>query len=431
MWMKTIKWSAVALCAVACTWVTWDNWGRFVFTNAGLPAAEAVAADSLQQKARGQYLATVGGCVSCHTVRGQALMSGGRAIPTPYGTAVSSNLSSSKPYGIGAWSLHDFEMALRWGRSVDGRLLLPAFPYNHTSLLTREDVQAIYVWLQSLPAVDQAVSAHQLIWPLGTQPVIAVWRSLFFTPQTWQAGANQSEAFNRGAYLVQGLGHCAACHGKRNALGSFPAVADLSGGVLTPQAWVAPSLVDAKQTAMARSSTQEVADLLRAGQNAHASVSGPMGEFVQQNSQHLTPADALAMATYLKQSMKPADDSVPMRAVSEVRLSASNDAPQLYQTHCASCHGEQGQGQGKLYPALAGNPAVQLERPDNLIQMALYGGYGPSTALRPRPYGMPPFVLTLSNQEIADVITYVRQSWGNQAGAVSPLQVDKVRAAKY
>jgi mono/diheme cytochrome c family protein len=214
-------------------------------------------------------------------------------------------------------------------------------------------------------------------------------------------------------------------------LGSFPAVTDVSGGVLTPQAWMAPSLVDSKQTAMAHSSAQEVAHLLRAGHNAHATVSGPMGEFVQQNSQHLTPADALAVATYLKQSMKPADDSTPQRASPKAALAESNGAAQLYKTHCASCHGEQGQGKDKLYPALAGNPAVQLERPDNLIQMALYGGYGPSTALRPRPYGMPPFVLTLSNQELADVITYVRQSWGNQAGAVSPMQVDKVRAAKY
>jgi mono/diheme cytochrome c family protein len=433
MRMKTIKWLVASVSVIACTWVAWDNWGRFAFTDAGLAATEVALTedDKAQQQARGQYLATVGGCVSCHTVRGQALMSGGRVIPTPYGTAVSSNLSASKQHGIGAWSLHDFEMALRWGRSADGRLLLPVFPYNHTSLLQREDAQAIYAWLQSLPPVEQAVPSHQLTWPLGTQPVIAVWRTLFFKPQTWQADVHQSDAFNRGAYLVQGLGHCAACHGQRNALGSFPAVADLSGGVLMPQAWVAPSLVDAKQTAMARSSTQEVAELLRSGQNAHATVSGPMGEFVQQNSQYLTPADALAMATYLKQSMKPVDDGVSKGAVPELYLGASPEAPRLYKTHCASCHGEQGQGKDKLYPALAGNPAVQLERPDNLIQMALYGGYGPSTALRPRPYGMPPFVLALTNQEIADVITYVRQSWGNQAGAVSPMQVDKVRAAKY
>ena len=431
--MKTIKWTAASICLTACLWVSWDNWGRFVLTDAGVPAQAVleVDGDNAPLQARGQYLATVGGCVSCHTVRGQALMSGGRAIPTPYGPAVSSNLSTSKKHGIGAWSLHDFEMALRWGRSADGRLLLPVFPYNHTSLLTREDVQAIYVWLQSLPPVEQAVSSHQLTWPLATQPVIAVWRSLFFRPQTWQVETGQSELFNRGAYLVQGLGHCAACHGARNALGGFPAVTDLSGGVLMPQAWVAPSLVSPHQTAMARSTTQELADLLRAGQNAHATVSGPMGEFVQQNSQYLTPADAMAMATYLKASLKPQHDSVSKHTASKVLTDTSNHAEQLYKLHCASCHGEQGQGKGLLYPALAANPAVQLDLPDNLIQMALYGGYSPSTALRPRPYGMPPFVLTLTNQELADVITYVRQSWGNQAGAVSPMQVDKVRAAKY
>ena len=433
MWVKSIKWTVSTAALLACAWVTWDNWGRFAFTDAGLDADKVavVVGDKAQLQARGRYLATIGGCVSCHTVQGQALMSGGRAISTPYGTAFSSNLSSSKQYGIGAWSLRDFELALRWGRSADGRLLLPVFPYNHTSLLKREDVQAIYEWLQSLPSVDQSVQVHQLPWPLSTQPVIAVWRSLFFTPQIWQVDAAKSEAINRGAYLVQGLGHCAACHGHRHVLGGFPAVTDLSGGVLRPQAWVVPSLVDPKQTNISQSNEQEIAALLRVGQNAHASVSGPMGEFVQQNSQFLTSEDAMAMATYLKSVMMKVHVNPIQSSMSKPSLDAQGAMAQLYTTHCANCHGDQGQGRDKIYPALVDNPALQLDRPDNLIQMVLYGGYGPSTELRPRPYGMPPFVLTLSNQEIADVLTYVRQSWGHQASAVSPMQVDKVRAAKY
>lgn len=156
-----------------------------------------------------------------------------------------------------------------------------------------------------------------------------------------------------------------------------------------------------------------------------------MAEFVQQNSQYLTPEDALAMATYLKESMRPPPSNKPQVHLPAWPAGFEKQAAHLYQTHCANCHGDQGQGKAHTYPALAGNPAVQLARTDNLIQMTLYGGYGPSTALRPRPYGMPPFVLTLSNQEIADVLSYVRHSWGNQAGPVSPVQVDKVRAAKY
>lgn len=432
MWVKPIQKTMALATLVACTWVTWDNWGRFALKDAGVAQAQAHKAEpaNAPSLARGKYLATIGGCVSCHTVPGQALMAGGRAIATPYGDVFSSNLSSSPQHGIGAWTLPDFEMALRWGRSKDGRLLLPVFPYNHTSLLKPEDVQDIYAWLQSLPAVAQPTPVHQLTWPLGTQPVTAVWRSLFFKPQTWHADAAQSEAFNRGSYLVQGLGHCAACHGARNAAGSFPAVDDLSGGVLQPQAWVVPSLSQPAQTAMARSSVQELATLLRAGQNPHATVSGPMGEFVQQTSQYLTPEDALAMATYLKQQAKPSSEGGRQVQVNSARVT-QGQAPQLYQTHCADCHGERGQGRDHKYPALAGNAAVGLAQPENLIQTVLYGGYGPSTALRPRPYGMPPFVLTLSNQEIADVITYVRQSWGNAASEVSPMQVDKVRAAKF
>lgn len=430
--LKFIKTCSVIGLLVAGAWVAWDNWGRFVGSAGAAVSAAPNQTTDPHVLARGQYLATIGGCVGCHTARGQALMSGGRLIQTPYGVAVSSNLSSSQTHGVGAWSLADFQMALRWGRSKDGRLLLPVFPYNHTSLLTADDVAAIFAWLQSVPPVEQATPEHRLTWPLGTQPVIAVWRSLYFKPQSWAADASQSAEFNRGAYLVQGLGHCAACHGQRNALGSFPAVDDLSGGDLTAQAWHAPSLVDPKQTATAQSSVQQVADLLRAGRNAHASVSGPMAEFVQQSSQFLTPEDARAMAVYVKASMKAAaTDTVSVARVTPMSGEYAQATAELYQTHCASCHGQRGEGKSQMYPALAGNPAVVMDRPENLIQMALYGGYGPSTALHPRPYGMPPFVLTLSNQEIAGVLTYVRQSWGNAAPGITPMQVDKVRAAKY
>jgi mono/diheme cytochrome c family protein len=434
MRLKSIQHWLVLSLLVASAWVAWDNWGRFVGMTAHSDAqtlpTETVAKTQMQM--RGKYLATVGGCVGCHSPRGQALMAGGRAIQTPYGAVVSSNLSSSRQHGIGAWSLADFEMALRWGRSKDGRLLLPVFPYNHTSLLSAEDVTAMFVWLQSLPPVEQAVAPHGLIWPLGTQPVIAVWRSLYFKPEAWRADTTQSEAFNRGSYLVQGLGHCATCHGQRNALGSFPAVSDLSGGVLSAQAWVAPNLRDSQQTATSRSSVQEVADLLRSGRNLHATVSGPMAEFVQQSSQFLTAEDARSIATYLKLSMIQTAATSPAKVnTNQLAANQTHAGAEVYKAHCAGCHGKQGEGQRGKYPALAGNPALMLAQPDNLIQMALYGGYGPSTEQQPRPYGMPPFVLTLSNQEISDVLTYARRSWGNQAEGITPMQVDRVRAAKY
>jgi mono/diheme cytochrome c family protein len=194
--------------------------------------------------------------------------------------------------------------------------------------------------------------------------------------------------------------------------------------------WFAPSLIDASQTTIATSTVNDTADLLRIGQSHSAHASGPMGEFVQHSGQYLTQADALAIARYLKSKNKPTPPS--STSSPDLRMAASSPAAQaLYQTHCATCHGKNGEGKPNAYPALAGNPAVALSQPDNLIQMALYGGYGPSTEGRPRPFGMPPYLFTLDNQQIADVLNHIRSQWGNQAPAVSPMQVDHVRAASY
>ena len=425
------KWLAVLSTATALTlvtWVAWDNWGRFLQTSPSATERTSIS-EQTETIARGKYIAHIGGCVACHTSKGGEPLAGGRRIDTPFGAVFSSNLTSSSSHGLGAWTITDFQNALHWGRSRDGRLLLPVFPYNHTSVYSPQDVQAIFFWLQTIKPVEQAQTPHRLTWPLGTQPVIAVWRSLFFSPTPFKENANESAEWNRGAYLVQSAGHCAACHGQRNALGSFPAVDDLSGGFLSPQMWVAPSLVDAKQTTIATSKTEEIVQLLRVGHSHSAQASGPMAEFVQQTGQYLSVSDAHAIAVYLKSRVKPSE---PRSSTPGIAFAASSDrATALYKTHCASCHGERGKGKAGVYPALADNPAVVMTQPENLIQMALYGGYGPSTAEHPRPYGMPPFLFTLNNQQIADVLNHVRSQWGNQAPAVSPMQVDRVRAAAY
>ena len=414
---------------LATTWVTWDNWGRFSLSADASRHIAAPTTPTPHTLAQGEYLVRIGGCMACHTSNGGEPLAGGQRIDTPFGPVFSSNLTPSLTHGIGAWTLADFQNALRWGRSRDGRLLLPAFPYNHTSVFTSEDVQAMFAWLQSIKPVDVASPAHQLTWPVGTQPVIAVWRSLYFSPTTFKSNEQQSDIWNRGAYLVQSAGHCAACHGPRNALGSFPAVDDLSGGFLPSQMWVAPSLLDHAQTTLARSSNEDISLLLRAGQNTSASVSGPMAEFVQHVGQYLSAQDGLAIATYLKSRIDPGSHKAK---TSPSAMASSTPAAQtIYANHCANCHGDNGEGKAGRYPALAGNPAVVLAQPDNLIQMALYGGYGPSTNSRPRPYGMPPYLFTLNNQQIADVLNHIRSQWGNQAPAVSPVQVDRVRAAAY
>jgi mono/diheme cytochrome c family protein len=412
------------------TWVAWDNWGRFLIENTPSAITSAPAQPTTATLARGEYLAHVGGCIACHTAKDGAPLAGGRRIDTPYGAVFSSNLTPDKQYGLGQWRAQDFWMALHWGRSRNGHVLLPVFPYNHTSVFTPDDVQALFSWLQTVQAVETPQPEHRLTWPLGTQPVIAVWRSLFFTPSNFQTQAEQSADWNRGAYLIQGAGHCAACHGQRNALGSFPAVDDVSGGFLDAQMWVAPSLTDSRQTSLNHSHATDIAALLRAGQSPYASVSGPMAEFVQNASQYLTKQDAQAMATYLKLNMQTRARDADVRTTT-ASASSSISGEAIYQKHCTTCHGNNGQGKTSTYPALAGNPAVTLTRPDNLIQMVLYGGYGPSTQERPRPYGMPPYLFSLNNQQIADVLNHIRSQWGNQANTVSPMQVDRVRSAAY
>jgi mono/diheme cytochrome c family protein len=200
---------------------------------------------------KGRYLIQAGNCIACHTARGGAVMAGGRAIETPFGTVYSSNLTPDPATGIGLWNAQHFWRAMHHGRSHDGRLLVPAFPYNHTTLITRDDTDAMFAWLIHQPAVAKAPPAHTLQWPVGTQAALAVWRSLYFKPGTFTPQAERDAEWNRGAYLVQGLGHCAACHSPRNALGASGAVHDLSGGLMPVVNWTAPSLTDNAQTGLA------------------------------------------------------------------------------------------------------------------------------------------------------------------------------------
>jgi mono/diheme cytochrome c family protein len=405
--------------------VVWDNWGDLLTapaasTNATVPATPATLE-------RGQYLVRAGNCIACHTDRGQPALSGGRAIETPFGAVYSSNLTPDPATGIGLWSPKDFWQALHHGRSRSGRLLTPAFPYEHTSVITREDSDAMFAWLQSQPPVVKAQPRHGLTWPLGTQPALAVWRSLFFSPSPFMADARQSAEWNRGAYLVHGLGHCAACHSPRNALGATAGVSDLSGGLMPVVNWYAPDLTNDRETGLASTPLPEVVRLLRTGTNGQAHTSGPMSEVVQHSLQHLSDADVQAMAMYLQSRARPAAAMPPQPK--RIPSTVAERGLKVYDRHCATCHGEQGQGAPGIYPALAGNRAVLLGEPTNLVQALLYGGYGPATAGHPRPFGMPPFVLELDDRDIAAVLTHTRNQWGNQAGEVTPLQVNRIRAA--
>ena len=414
-------------CTLLAAAVVWHNWGDLLWP-APPPPAPAVHADTLQ---RGQYLVRAGNCVACHTTRGGAPLAGGRAIDTPFGAVYSSNLTPDADTGLGLWRAQDFWNALHHGRSRGGRLLAPAFPYEHTSVITREDSDAMFAWLQAQAPVRLATPEHTLRWPLGTQAALAVWRTLFFAPATWTPDPQQSAEWNRGAYLVQGLGHCAACHSPRNALGASAGVADLSGGLMPVVNWYAPNLHSERETALASTPLAEVVRLLQAGQNTQASVNGPMSEVVQHSLQHLRTEDVQAMAVYLQSRARQAAAAPPPAPAKSVSASVAERGRKVYERHCATCHGERGEGTPGIYPALAGNRAVRLNDPTNLVQTVLFGGYGPVTVGQPRPFGMPPFVLELEDRDIAAVLTHLRmalQADGDKAGEVTPLQVNRIRA---
>jgi mono/diheme cytochrome c family protein len=411
----------IATLAVLAALVAWLNVrGEAPLPPGDRPGAPADAA--LVQ--RGRYLAIAGNCIACHTARGGADYAGGRAVDTPFGTLYATNLTPDDETGIGRWTAAEFRRALRHGRSRDGRLLYPAFPYPSYTLVTSADADALYAYFRSLPPVRQPNRAHALRFPYNLQASLAVWRALYFRPDTLEPDAARSADWNRGRYLVRGLGHCEACHAGRNVLGATTGDIELGGGLIPLQNWYAPSLASSREAGVADWHTDEVIALLRTGVSPRASVMGPMAEVVFRSTQHLAPDDVRAMAVYLK-DLPQADLARPAGSAPD------GDTLQLgtkvYADRCASCHGDRGEGVTGLYPALAGNRAVTLPSPNNLVKAIVHGGFPPTTAGNPRPFGMPPFRQVLDDKQVAAVASYVRHAWGNGAPAVSTLEVVRAR----
>lgn len=376
---------------------------------------------------RGRQLATIGNCQACHTPRGGLPYAGGRGIATPFGTVYAGNLTPDPTHGLGQWNSDAFWRALHHGRSRDGRLLYPAFPYNNTTQVSRADSDALYAYLRSVPPVAQANRAHELSWPVNTQAALAVWRALYFRPGGFVPQAQQSAEWNRGAYLVQGLAHCSACHAPRNVLGASSNMLNLAGGLIPLQNWYAPSLNAPEEAGVQDWPLEHTVALFRDGRAPGAQVTGPMAEVVLHSTQHWQEADLRAMATYLQALPRVPAPTTATAATTPPPTRTLDHGARLYGQHCAACHGERGEGVSAAYPALAGNRAVVLASPANLVQTVLNGGFSPATAGHPRPFGMPPYLLTLDDADIAAVLTHVRRSWGNQAPAVSELDVLKLR----
>lgn len=381
---------------------------------------------------RGAYLATVGNCAACHTARGGAAYAGGRAIETPFGSVMAGNLTPDAEHGLGRWTPAHFWRAMHHGRSKDGRLLYPAFPYPNLTQVTREDSDALYAYLRSLPPVAQPNRPHALRFPFGTQPALALWRAMFFEPGTYQPDPQRNADWNRGAYLVRGLAHCSACHAPRNVFGATSESLELSGGLIPMQHWYAPSLNAAREAGVADWAEADIVALLkvgraREGQPQEASVLGPMAEVVFRSTQHWRDEDLRATATFLK-ALPTA--SPPEARPAPARGSLYLDGALVYEKHCVACHGAQGQGAEGAYPPLAGNRAVTMDSSANLVRVVLNGGFAPATAGNPRPYGMPPFSPVLSDDEVAAVLSYIRAAWGNDAPELTRLQVLNLRAGR-
>lgn len=417
--------AALALLALAAVVVAWPR-AEFI-PSRGQDAWAATPANI----ARGAYLARAGDCAGCHTARGGVPYAGGRALATPFGTLYGPNLTPDPQTGIGAWSADDFWQALHNGVAPHGRLLYPAFPYPHFTRMTRADADLLFAFLSSLPAARQPNHVHALRFPYDRQIVLAGWRLLYFKPGVLAPQPARGLEWNRGAYLVEGPGHCGACHSARNSLGATGAT--LAGGLIPTLGWYAPALTPGADSGLADRDATQLAQLLHTGAAPRGAVFGPMADVVADSLQHLSAADVGAMTVYLT--------SLPAGATS-ARTSASTRAMparavmerggRLYGEHCAACHGVDGRGKlaggQAAYPPLAGSRALTIADPVNAIRIVLHGGYAPVTAGNPRPFGMPPFSPLLDDTDAAALVSYVRNSWGNTAPIVTPAQVNRYRA---
>lgn len=393
------------------------------------PVANAPSATRVPAQTDGEYFARIGDCVACHTARGGEPFAGGLAMPTPFGTLYTPNITPDPETGIGKWSADDFWRAIHEGRSRDGSLLYPAFPYPSYTKITRADADAIFGYILTLKPVHKRNIPHKMRFPYNQRDLLLGWRALYFESGVFKPSANESQEWNRGAYLAQGLGHCDACHTTRNFLGATVKDKQFGGGLIPLQDWYAPSLTSNREAGLGQWDVADVVALLRTGVSRRGVVFGPMAQVVHDSLQYITEADTQAMAVYLKSLSHEggADEPQQIRTTEEQGKASYEAGARIYDSQCKSCHAANGAGVALAYPPLANNQAINMDFSVNPIRMVLFGGFPPSTRGNLRPFGMPPFAYTLTDQQVADVVTFIRQSWGNRGTAVNAADVAKYR----
>jgi len=348
-------------------------------------------------------------------------------MPTPFGSLFVPNITPDEETGIGQWTSDDFFRMMRTGVSRDGTLLYPAMPFASYTKVTRADSDAIYAYLMSVPPVKQSNRPHELRFPFNNRDLLLGWRTLYFTEGEYISDPKQSSQWNRGAYLVQGLGHCAMCHTAINALGGSSESKAFEGGMIPNQNWYAPSLTSNREAGLGNWEIKDIADLLQVGASHRGTVYGPMAEVVYNSLQYLSDEDVEAMAVYLKALPQRDSESPPTSQARLVNPAVMELGRKVYAKQCAVCHGDEGKGQAPAYPPLAGNQSITMSSPVNSIRMVLNGGYAPGTRKNPRPHGMPPFSHILDDDEVSAVVTYIRVAWDNSGAPLTPAQANELR----
>jgi mono/diheme cytochrome c family protein len=369
---------------------------------------------------RGRYLVAAGDCLSCHVREGGEPFAGGLGLNTPFGVIYTSNITPDKDTGIGAWSADQFYRAMHDGKDEKGDDLYPAFPYPWFRRISREDDDAIFAFLQTLPAVSYTPPKNELSFPFSVRSFVGAWNLLFLDSHGFQTDANQSAEWNRGAYLVTGLGHCGACHTPKNSFGADKSKQEFHGGKLDN--WVAPDLTANSRIGLGEWSVNDIAEFLETGRNAHAAAGGAMADVITYSTAYLNDADRRAIAVYLKS--QPAS---PTAGASAPDARAMARGAEVYSDACSSCHLENGVGQSRIFPPLGKDAMLQQSDATGVEHLILSGTQIGVSDSRPSALSMPSFAWKLTDQEIADVTTYIRNSWGNQAPAVAASEVAALR----
>jgi len=402
--------------------------------------AQVKIAFTPQNIQRGAYLARIGDCVACHSKPGEPMFSGGEPINSPIGGMVPSNITPDPQYGIGQYSYAEFSRAVRYGVARNGSTLYPAMPWPSYGSITEADMQALYAYfMKGVQPVARAAEANTIPWPLSIRWPVTYWRWLFGPKVPTPPINSPDEGIALGAYYVNGLGHCGACHTPRTLFMNEAAINEhdgkhgdlyLSGGQVI-DGYATPNLRSDPSTGLGRLKSQDIAQLLKKGHYNGLATFGPMSEVITNSTQYMTDSDLLAMADYLKTLEPRNPNEQPNYYDAGSTFAQLQDKPatagaQLYKDRCSACHLDNGFGRHNKFPALAQNPASLNPDPSALIQIVLKGGVQAQIEQTKQRYFMPAFT-TLSDQEIADILTFVRSSWGN---AASPVTVGQVSAAR-